>query len=57
MEYRIQKRSMSSNIIEKRIIGENGKESWVPFLAPLGPLCGRFEGDIVADKILKFLNK
>lgn len=48
--YRIQKREFSSNIIEKKV---QGKDKWIPFLAPL---IRKVEGDKVVEKILKQLN-
>ena len=52
MDYRIQQRRGSSNIIEKKIVTE-GKEKWIPYIAPL---CRKEEGDVVAELILKYFN-
>lgn len=51
--YRIQTRKGSSNIIEKRFVTVEGKEKWIPFIAPL---CRKEEGDEVAELLLEFVN-
>jgi hypothetical protein len=51
--YRLQHRLGASNIIEKKVIGDNGKEKWIPFVAPLGP---KESGDKTAEKLLNFFN-
>ncbi|MDC7248565.1 MAG: hypothetical protein PQJ49_01440 [Sphaerochaetaceae bacterium] len=53
MNYRLQERKFSSNIIEKRIVTEEGKERWIPFVAPL---VKKTDGDVVCNEILEFLN-
>jgi|TARA_R110000782_G_scaffold67179_1_gene135824 hypothetical protein len=53
MEFRLQLRKFSTNIIEKKIVNEEGKESWTPYLSPL---VTKTEGDELCDKILLFLN-
>lgn len=53
MDFRIQKRKGASNIVEKRIVTEEGKEKWIPYIAPL---CRKEEGDIIAELILKYFN-
>ena len=53
MEYRIQRRKGSSDIIE---ICSNPREKghkWVPFIAPL---ITKKEGDRLAEELLVFLN-
>ena len=51
MDFRIQERKYSSNIIEIRVVNE-GRERWIPYVAPL---CKKKDGDVVADQILKYL--
>ena len=53
MNYRIQKREFSSNIIEKRTVTEKGKEKWIPFIAPL---CRKDEGDELTKILIDFAN-
>ena len=51
--YRLQIRKYSSNIIEKKIISDGGKETWIPYIAPL---VNKKLGDIEAKRLLHFLN-
>jgi hypothetical protein len=52
MNFRIQERKASSNIIEQRIITEK-KERWRPYLAPL---IAKEEGDKLITALLITLN-
>ena len=47
--YRIQKRTYSSNIIEKKV-----NNSWQPWIAPL---CKKEEGDIICEQIIDNLKQ
>jgi hypothetical protein len=49
MNYRIQERKYSSNIIEKKV----GKDKWTPYLAPL---VKKEEGDELVLKLIEVLN-
>ena len=52
MQFRIQKRKWSSNIIEIGIEGDNDKIIWTPYLAPL---VRKAEGDILCLKLMVLL--
>jgi hypothetical protein len=51
-DYRIQYRKGSSNIIEKKVLGENGKYKYIPFIAPL---IRKEEGDIIVQQLIDLL--
>lgn len=52
MEYRIQKRRFSSNIIEVGEKNESGKMTWTPFL---GCFINKKKADPIVDRVLKML--
>lgn len=54
MDFRIQKRKGSSNIIEMITFTEEGKEKWIPCIAPL---LRKKDGDVLCEQILNFLNE
>lgn len=54
MSFRIQKRKGSSDIIEMKTTTEEGKEKWIPCVAPL---LRKSEGDILCKLILNYLNE
>lgn len=49
MDYRIQYRKYSSNIIEKKV-----DDKWIPFIAPL---VKKTEGDLICNTLLEELKK
>lgn len=51
--YRIQKRKMSPDVVEKRIDGKNGaKDTWKVCLAPIG-----HRDDMIAHQLLPYLEQ